>query len=1277
MAATITIQIESLYNGTAIDAAIRQLTNLATQAANVGKELGTSSTRAATAATEMANLARETQEANAQARNLDRTLGGLDGTLATLNANLATLAASMAAYTAAITAGGAASTSSRTAMSAMATALELVGRTATTATSAARSYAETIQRLGQLVGSAARWLGSSLSSGLARTGQMFGTATRSASSFFAGLRRALDGGGGLLLGFGQKLDSTQSKIERFAGAYSLLIAGGLLKGAGAGLMNIGGFGNYLDFDQLLTKASIATLPIEDLTSQQGYVPGQFSNRQILIDLVQSIQRGNIRGLGGGTMPAVTSMSANDIMSGIYYLASAVGTPITGQGAPGGFYDYEVLAQRLMPMLQVSAYAKANPEQTIKGILNLGAEFGLDVRDMGPATTSSLQDITAKVAFLSQQTSLEVNDIMQAFKMVGPMVHTLTGKEGLAGLNDTFSLMAIEAEAGLRGSIPGRALAQAFTTLLDMPLNAQNVVKSVFGGSPEEVFFNKDMTLKGGPQGIISMLAGLPEDKWIQITSQVFTSNATRALVAAVSQVRQNPKLLEEWNKLFSGEGPSRGLSEAIAQLNNSLAANFQKVKAAWFGVQTELIRSVEGPLKSAFKGFASVLWNISDIIQKNPWIAQWIVGLTELAGVVLYAVGSLLTFSGAILILQRGLFFVGGRLMVILDIVPALLKLLAVGVPLLAAFAAGFFLLQAAWDANILGVKDVVNAFRTDFAGSFDRYVNPALEKVRVLILLTGLAIRDFVKIVALGQAPLGALGRLLDRVFGDLLGPRIYANVLRLGQALDHARDSVAKFFSGIDNTRASFGDALRTAQMFVEQLLLGVSQTANRQSALQIGAWLGIDDLPGKIDTAANAIRGSLEAIVTYVRNVAVAVSGPLTHAWTNFTSALTGANFQRAVAFLRGVLQGVAAGLALTLYGAAKAVEAFASALTKAGSAGRWIADQIRQWTGLQVTIQGVGQAIGLALGSLLGARLLLAIPILNKVALSLLQIGVNAVGVGVQFTLLVTRLAVTAATWVAYGAAQLMAQSISLVIMGVNGLLAGSFTILGTTVTGFTATLVAMTAVFVGAIGIFTTLAAGILVVVGVTQGWNAAWQAATAFFNGFMATVGAAVGVIAALVGIISTVVGAFANLIGATVSVNTAMYALGAAVGVALTGLAVNAAAALGRPIWLLYRCLRCRDSLQRDADDHHRLCHGRSRGHGRPGRRRPRCLHGRHACRYRRSGRCRPTDHRRRPRPRRPRRHRRRVRRTWQPPRRLQPQHGCDGQRDRSGHRQGQGAGR
>lgn len=767
-----------------------------------------------------------------------------------------------------------------------------------------RTFANNLRQLAGALSQFAAQLRSRANQALAGFGMGITGAVRTASSKFAALRASLDATGNSFIGFGRKANQgiKQSEIALnnfFSAGWSMLASGGIVSMFGQRIFDQLGIGlsNYMSQEQGMVRLGISgdvwgevpqgqTTTLRDGTVvREGATPYSPGDIRPLQDLIFGLQSGRL-GDGGN---ALTSFNAADLTDALYFFSSAIGSNLLTQGT--------ATARALEPLLRVASVTETNPETLIKGTLNTMMEFGYDPRAMIKAGDTSMFDqMAGMIAIASNVSSMEVSDVFEAFKMMGPMISKLTGATEGAGLEDAMAAIFMASEVGLKGGNVGRGLDRLVSQLVDPDGPMQEVIKKYFGDTAtvESLFFGDDGYLKGGLQGVFKTIldSGLSEIEMTKFMSEMFTQNASRAGtgIMDIEKLQGGADVEGSWawfEAQMTPENVDRFLSTATAAMENTVSASFTNIGNAWNATTTNIVESIRGDLIGTFGQLADVIWNIAYAVRDNPALGRFVASIAGITASIALAVGGSMVLTGTILLVARAFHTLGGMIAPVMRLLVALPSLLAVMAPAFLLVAAAATALFVAWNNDIGGIQTRFRSW-VDNLGMDD--LVSILERVTTGVTRVARAFHELIGGVVLGvtNGPFNNLQALLQDLMGNALGNRAFTglveNFARLREGIQEAREgttsAVDEFnnlsFAG-DGTATLFDriiDGGRRATVILQNLAgasrgvaelfaFGATTRTGGEAIQAVGGALGIAQ---PLEIAAAAMQ-SLHAILGFI--------------------------------------------------------------------------------------------------------------------------------------------------------------------------------------------------------------------------------------------------------------------------------------------------------------------------------------------------------------------------------------------------------------------------
>src|SRR5690606_24701683 len=137
------------------------------------------------------------------------------------------------------------------------------------------------------------------------------------------------------------------------------------------------------------------------------------------------------------------------------------------------------------------------------------------------------------------------------------------------------------------------------------------------------------------RGVIEPFLELTEGEWITLQADMFTNNASRAIIPLIEEMRKNPAGLGRWDEIEKMVASGEFLDRGIEVANQTFSARVQDMKNAWTEFTAALSFSIE-PKAFGFLGtLAGGLRELADIIFLMPKLGEAFAGLyAGLAGLL-------------------------------------------------------------------------------------------------------------------------------------------------------------------------------------------------------------------------------------------------------------------------------------------------------------------------------------------------------------------------------------------------------------------------------------------------------------------------------------------------------------------------------------------------------------------------------------------------------------------------------------------------------------------
>lgn len=464
-----------------------------------------------------------------------------------------------------------------------------------------------------------------------------------------------------------RIDETEGKYDAvYRAAYRL-------KSVGQDLMDIGGKGigvlqksaeAYGNYEFKLNRAAGAMLV----------------NRDLYGDLSKGIQN---------VAKEVRLFNVEDVAMATYYWASTTGQQVENMD------DLKIAMQGIVPILKAAALTETTMEQAIKGVYSIIKQYGLSLED----TT----DITEKLMLMTQRTALEFPDLIESFKMVGPLANSLK-----IPFEEVAKTLGILGDLGLRGSQAGRGLGMFLTQMVRPAPKGIKAMNKLFKATMQVNDGYKTLVFpKGkfiGLEKFVTLLAKATgkltdQQRLNYITSIVGTQNAARQIIPLIAaQTEALKKNASVWDESkYSLEGAGKAFDTAFSYLSDSWKGLTGLLQNTFMPIILQVGKAVTEMAKPVIEWLTDMVEKIAQWLEKNPQIADFAVKLLAIGSAVLVAVGAAMVFIGTLMGIVAGVGFVIGAF-------GAVLAPLTVFVAMVVGAGVAFV-------QNLRGIKDAVIKF--------------------------------------------------------------------------------------------------------------------------------------------------------------------------------------------------------------------------------------------------------------------------------------------------------------------------------------------------------------------------------------------------------------------------------------------------------------------------------------------------------------------------------------------------------------------------------------
>lgn len=537
----------------------------------------------------------------------------------------------------------------------------------------------------------------------------------------------------------------------------------------------------------------------------------------------------------------------DVAKATYYWASTSGQQITSLG------ELKSAMSAVVPLMKEAALTETSYETTIKGVYSILIQYNKKISDVA--------DVTAKLQKATVETAAEFPDLINSFKMVGPIAAANN-----VSFEEMVGIFGRLADAGIRGSMAGRAFRQLFIQLVKPSEKAQTALDDLwastkqFGGkSYAETVFPKGSFI--GPIAYINELAMRTKDMTqVQrnaFLAQISTANELPVLTALVAQQTQViNKNTGSWDK-------NKKATETAA---HAFDRQWNQLKTSWKGV-TGAIKVGMDTIRIQLGGRIAEIFTpvMNKIIAQLGRLRKWIddpknsdlidffIKAATAAGTFLAALGSAAVVAGSMIALSAA----------VMVVIRAFKPLFGVAAGVIAVFAGlakavfdNFGYIQdavrsAIGDINVAlggmsgGIEKVTGLFNT-FAEVTGPLFNFIVRGVADLIRSLGSLIR-----IVSSFGPMGGILEVFAKIVFGLFAARTVASIVSTTVAMLGFRTATVAV------TAATEGMVAVQSVGFFTKLASGL-RSATLAMVIAQGA-------TGKLSAAGGILRASLGALVS----------------------------------------------------------------------------------------------------------------------------------------------------------------------------------------------------------------------------------------------------------------------------------------------------------------------------------------------------------------------------------------------------------------------------
>lgn len=335
--------------------------------------------------------------------------------------------------------------------------------------------------------------------------------------------------------------------------------------------------------------------------------------------------------------------AEEVARATYYWGSTTGQTVRNLN------DLKVVMSAIQPLMEVSALTQTSYEAAIKGTYSIITQYGKSLNDVG--------DITSKLFLVTQRTALEYGDLINSFKYVGPTAHAL----GIS-FEEVAQVLGALGDAGIRGSMSGRALRQMFIRLVKPPKEAADALNALFlntnslGKSFDELVFPNGKFV--GITKYVDLLAQALQHATVAQRNHVYAISSTANELPVITA------LVENQIKVLNGQaGAYDNAKSSVTDAANAalqFKQNWDLLSNSWVGLTERLKRGVEvikiqvgrilaGALAESVQKLTDFLDRVESWVKRNPAIVKSLGQFGAALGAIAGIAGGMFLLSGALL----------------------------------------------------------------------------------------------------------------------------------------------------------------------------------------------------------------------------------------------------------------------------------------------------------------------------------------------------------------------------------------------------------------------------------------------------------------------------------------------------------------------------------------------------------------------------------------------------------------------------------------------------
>jgi TP901 family phage tail tape measure protein len=336
------------------------------------------------------------------------------------------------------------------------------------------------------------------------------------------------------------------------------------------------------------------------------------------------------------------LPAKDIAEAMYFWGSTTGEVVNTQA------DLNKQMAALEPIMKAAVMTNTDYETTIKGVYSILSQYY-------NGEVSHAADVTEMLFLATQKTAAEFPDLINSFKMVGPVA-----KQNGDTFEEMVAVFGRLADLGIRGTMAGRGLRQLYLQAVRPSGPAMGQLNEVF--SKTTAFGGrsyKDIMFEGGEfVGVEKYVRNLAIA--LKDADQAYRNLTIRSITTANEAPILTALVVEQINAMKGLATQTKKTATTQQEASENFRKSWERLSGSWKGVIGTLQRVIEAvkiQLGAAFaqaldpliKKLVEVIDKVKLWVRQNPEIVKMIGTIAGLAAAVAAAAGAVLTLVGSLM----------------------------------------------------------------------------------------------------------------------------------------------------------------------------------------------------------------------------------------------------------------------------------------------------------------------------------------------------------------------------------------------------------------------------------------------------------------------------------------------------------------------------------------------------------------------------------------------------------------------------------------------------